>query len=229
MFRGPTSSMATSRVRLQMSMFGDPRARRRSMSTSCSTLVWWARSSAIRSSTMSFTLLSDCELRSPVYVAAAARTAVGAELRETRVQAASYETAALLEESMAKRERTKRAFWAGSRRHTLRVRLRTQRANPSPNLGTSSTCDARYSMARPSASLKSIIKALRLAAVSVSFSMNCAMSSGPSGSSRSPKAWWMYSTVMAAFLRTYEWRCSRHSLIAGTRGSKSSGSFSLQR
>jgi hypothetical protein len=35
------------------------------------------------------------------------------------------------------------------------------------------------------------------------------MSSGPSGRSCSPMLWWMLSTVSAAFLRTYECRCSR--------------------
>jgi hypothetical protein len=45
-----------------------------------------------------------------------------------------------------------------------------------------------YSIARPSASLKSIKNALRRAAKSVSAPMNFSISSGPSGSSRSPKA-----------------------------------------
>ena len=44
---------------------------------------------------------------------AAARTAVGAEDSETRVQAASYETAAESDESIWNKTRTKRLFWVG--------------------------------------------------------------------------------------------------------------------
>mmetsp|Transcript_18080 Transcript_18080/g.52819 ORF Transcript_18080/g.52819 Transcript_18080/m.52819 type:complete len:284 (+) Transcript_18080:1618-2469(+) len=191
MFRGPTSSRATSRVFLQMSMFGDARALRRSMSTSWSTLAWCLRSSEMRVRTMSLTLLSLCEFSRPVYVEAAARIAVGADDRDTRVQAASYETAAELELSMLKSTRTKRAFCAGSLRQTLRVSSSTQREKPSPNLPTSSMWLARNSTARSSASLNSMRNALRRDAVSVSRLMKASMSCGPSGRRRSPKLRWM--------------------------------------
>lgn len=40
--------------------------------------------------------------------------------------------------------------------------------------------------------------------------MNLSMSSGASGSRSAETLWWMLSTASAAFLRTYECRCSRH-------------------
>ena len=89
MLRGDTRSIAISRVLLQMSTFGDERALSMSISTSVKTRDCRCFISASRSKTMSFTLLSDCDESKAVYVAAAARTAVGADDRLTRVHAAS--------------------------------------------------------------------------------------------------------------------------------------------
>ena len=50
--------MATLRVFLQMSTLGEPRARRMSMRTSCTTRVWRVLRSLSRSRMMSLTLLS---------------------------------------------------------------------------------------------------------------------------------------------------------------------------
>lgn len=89
MLRGPTRSMATARVFLQMWMFGEDKARKMSIMISCTTFEWCFFSSDRRSRTMSLTLLSLEEFSNAAYVCAQALTAVGAVDRETSDQAAS--------------------------------------------------------------------------------------------------------------------------------------------
>mmetsp|Transcript_7931 Transcript_7931/g.25930 ORF Transcript_7931/g.25930 Transcript_7931/m.25930 type:complete len:441 (+) Transcript_7931:1462-2784(+) len=229
MLRGETRSMAMLSVLLQISTSGEASARRMSMRISVRTRTWRFRISAKRSSTMSLMLLSDCEHSRLVYVVAAARTAVGAEDSDTKVHAASYETAAEGDPKSWNRKRTNRDFCAASLRHTLRVNSRTSSANPSPKRSKSSALAARKSMADSSASLDSIKNALRRAPSSASLSINFSITSAASGSSAAPKCLCAWKTQRAAFLRTYEWRCSRHARMEGMSGSMISASVSLQR
>mmetsp|Transcript_46581 Transcript_46581/g.98853 ORF Transcript_46581/g.98853 Transcript_46581/m.98853 type:complete len:239 (+) Transcript_46581:1984-2700(+) len=202
-FLDVTSVMATSRTFLHISGLGELKALRMSCSNSCKILECFFCSSPSLSSTIIMTLLSFWELRRLVYVTAAARTAVGELEREMSVQAASYETAAESLPNIWNRTRTKRDFWLGSRRHALRVRSRTRRAKPSPNLETSSRFLAKNWMASSSDSLYSMRNALRRAPTSVSAEMNASTNSGPSGMRASPWVRCAWNTASTAFLRTY--------------------------
>mmetsp|Transcript_19640 Transcript_19640/g.74321 ORF Transcript_19640/g.74321 Transcript_19640/m.74321 type:complete len:310 (+) Transcript_19640:906-1835(+) len=186
MLRGVTRSIATSKVFSQISRLGEFRARRMSMRTSCSTLEWFRFRALRRSKMMSLTLLSPWLHTSSAKVDAAARTAVGAVVRDTSVQAASYATPGDCALIMLKRQRTKRPFRLGSARHTRRVSSSTRRPKPSPKRPMSSMLCSRKSSARVSASLHRKRKAFRRHPTSVSSAMKRLISSGASGTRCAP-------------------------------------------
>mmetsp|Transcript_8319 Transcript_8319/g.29539 ORF Transcript_8319/g.29539 Transcript_8319/m.29539 type:complete len:250 (+) Transcript_8319:1583-2332(+) len=130
--RGPTSAIAMSSVLRWMASFGDDSARSTSMTSSRSTLVWRLRRLSMRSSTINLTLLSLSDASRPVYAAAAARTAVGACDIDVSVEAASYTSALLSDDSIWKIALTKRGFSDGSARHALRASSSTTSEKPSP-------------------------------------------------------------------------------------------------